>query len=101
VESDSAPAEQEGEHGIRLPLPEALGGLGPEAEQAIAEVIGLHRDFPAWAVWLPHAGRPWIAVRPASARIPGPDLPVIWTKAATASELAARMESVNAHLAPP
>jgi hypothetical protein len=93
--------DQEGEHGIWQSLLEALGGVDPEAGQAIAEVIGLHRDFPAWAVWLPHAGRPWIAVRPASARIPGPDLPMIWTTAATAPELAARMESVDAQLAPP
>jgi hypothetical protein len=101
VEPESAPDGQEGERGIWPPLLEALAGVGPEAGQAIAEAIGLHRDFPAWAVWLPYGGRPWIAVRPASARVPGPDLPMIWTTAATVSELAARMASVNAQLSPP
>ena len=46
-------------------------------------------------------GRPWVAVRPASARVPGPDLSVIWTTAPTAAERAAWMESVNAELSPP
>jgi len=101
VESGTGPAGQEGGHGALPPLAEALAGLGPEAGQAMIEVIMLHREFPAWAVWLPHGGRPWVAVRPASARAPGPDLPMIWTTAPTAAELATRMESVNAQLSPP
>ncbi|MCW2930961.1 MAG: hypothetical protein JWM19_1923 [Actinomycetia bacterium] len=101
MEFDSTPAGQEGEHEISPQLAEALAGIAPGALQDIAEVIVLHREFPAWAVWLPHGGRPWIAVRPASARVPGPDLPMIWTTAPTAAELAARMESVNAQLASP
>ena len=101
MESDSPPAGQEGERGIWPSLAEALAGLDPEARQAMIEVIVLHREFPAWAVWLPHGGRPWVAVRPASARVPGPDLPMIWTTAPTAAELAIRMESVNAQLSPP
>ena len=101
VESGPGPAGQKGGHRALPPLAEALVVLGPEARQAMIEVIVLHREFPAWAVWPPHGGRPWVAVRPASARAPGPDLPMIWTTAPTAAELAARMESVNAQLSPP
>jgi len=100
VESDSGPAGREDEHGISPSLLEALAGLGPEDRQAITEVIALYREFPAWAVWLPQGGRPWTAVRPASARAPGPDLPVVWTQAGTAADLAGRMRSVDAQLAP-
>jgi len=101
VDFDSGAAGQGDERWISPSLPEALAGLGSEARQVITEVIGLHQEFPAWAVWLPHEGRPWVAVRPASARVPGPDLPMIWTTAPTAAELAARMKSVDAQLAPP
>src|SRR5579871_6644756 len=89
---------QEDGHGVS-PLPAgALAGLGPEAGQAIAEVIVLYREFPDWAVWLPDGGRPWTAVRPASARAPGPDLPMIWVSAATAAELTGRMRRADAQL---
>jgi hypothetical protein len=101
VESDSAPAGQEGEHGISSQLVEALAGLDAEASGVISQVIVLHREFPAWAVWLPYRGRPWTAVRPASARAPGPDLPMIWVHAVIAAELAARMRGADAQLTPP
>jgi hypothetical protein len=101
VESDSAPAGRGDGHGIEPPLPEALAGLDPEARQAISEVVVLYREFPAWAVWLPHGGRQWTAVRPASARAPGPDLPMIWVHAATPAELAGRMRGADAQLTPP
>jgi hypothetical protein len=93
--------DSEGEHGIWRSLLEALDGVDPEAGQVIAEVIVLYRDFPAWAVWLPHEGRPWTAVRMASARAPSPDLPAIWVSAATATELAGRMRRADAQLTPP
>jgi hypothetical protein len=101
VESDSAPAGPGDEHRIEPPLLEALAGLGPEDRQAISQVIALHREFPAWAVWLPYRGRRWAAVRPASARAPGPDLPMIWVHADTAAELAARLRGADAQLVPP
>jgi hypothetical protein len=85
VESDTTPAGREGEHQVPPQLAEALAGIAPGALQDIAEVIVLHREFPAWAVWLPHGGRRWVAVRPASARAPGPDLPMVWTEAKTAA----------------
>jgi len=100
VESDSGPAGREDEHGISPSLLEALAGLGPEDRQAITEVIALYREFPAWAVWLPHGARQWTAVRPASARAPGPDLPMIWVHAATPAELADRMRGVDGQLTP-
>jgi len=101
VESDSAPAGRGDGHGIEPPLLEALAGLDPEARQAVSEVVVLYREFPAWAVWLPHGGRQWTAVRPASARAPGPDLPMIWVHAATPAELAGRMRGVDAQLTRP
>ena len=99
MERESAPAGHEDEHGIS-PLLEALAGLGAEARQAITQVVVLHREFPAWAVWLPERGRPWTAVRPASARAPGPDLPMVWVHG-TAADLAGRMRAVDAQLAGP
>ena len=101
MEFDSAPAPGGDGHGIEPLLLEALAGLDPEARQALSEVVVLHREFPAWAVWLPHEGRPWTAVRPASARAPGPDLPTIWVHAATAEELTGRMRRADARLTPP
>ena len=101
MESDSAPAGHGDEHGISPLLPEVLAGLGPAEAQALIQVIVLHREFPAWAVWLPHRGRQWTAVRPASARAPGPELPMIWAQAGTAEELAARMRGADAQLTPP
>jgi hypothetical protein len=92
---------REGEHGISPQLQEALAGLDAEASQAIATIIYLYREFPAWAVWLPSAGRAWTAVRPASALAPSPDLPMVWAKAPTAVELADRMRRVDAQLAQP
>jgi hypothetical protein len=99
VESDSVPAGQGDEHGISPQLLEALAGLDTEASEAVSQVISLYREFPAWAVWLPHGGRQWTAVRPASARAPGPDLPMVWVHAATPPELAGRMRGVDAQLA--
>ncbi|MGH3221471.1 MAG: hypothetical protein ACRDPY_22720 [Streptosporangiaceae bacterium] len=100
MESDSAPAGRGDGHRIEQPLLEALAGLDPEARQAVSEVVVLSREFPAWAVWLPHGGRQWTAVRPASARAPGPDLPMIWVHAATAEELTERMQRADAQLSP-
>lgn len=77
----------------------ALAGLDAEARKAVAEIIALYRDFPAWAVWLPYRGRGWAAVRPASARPPGPDLPMVWLQATTSAELADRMRAMDAQLA--
>ena len=81
-------------------LPDALAGLDTGARRAVTEFIVLHRQFPAWAVWLPHQGRPWTALRPASARVPAPDLPMIWVHAATAADLADRMRAADDQLSP-
>jgi hypothetical protein len=99
VERESTPRRHGDEDGIS-PLLEALAGLDAETSQVIGQVIALYREFPAWAVWLPHGGRRWAAVRPASARAPGPDLPMIWVHADTAAELAARMRGADAQLTP-
>ena len=101
MEYDSTHAGQGDEHRISPSLVEALAGLDPEAEQAILQVIVLHCEFPAWAVWLPHRGRSWTGGRPASARAPSADLPMIWVYAVTAGELADRMRAVDAQLTPP
>jgi len=101
VEREGTPRGHGGGDGISPPLLEALAGLDAETSQVIGPAIALYREFPAWAVWLPHGGRPWAAVRPASARAPGPDLPMIWVHADTAAELAARMRGADAQLTPP
>jgi hypothetical protein len=101
VEQESTPRGHSDGDGISPPLAEALAGLDAEARSAIGQVVVLHREFPAWAVWLPHGARPWTAVRPASARAPGPDLPMIWVHAATSAELAGRMRGVDGQLARP
>jgi hypothetical protein len=101
VERDSDPAAREGEHGISPQLLEVLAGLDAEASRVMAAIIGLYREFPAWAVWLPSADRAWTAVRPASERVPDPEQPMVWVHAATsAAELAERMRSVDAQLTP-
>jgi hypothetical protein len=101
VEQESSLRGHGGEDGISPPLAEALAGLDEKARSAISEVVVLYREFPAWAVWLPRGGRQWTAVRPASARAPGPDLPMIWVHAATPAELAGRMRGADAQLTPP
>ena len=58
MERDSISAGQEGERGIPPELLEALAGRDPEALQVIAEVIVLNREYPQWALWLPHSGPP-------------------------------------------
>jgi len=101
VDSDSAPAGQGDEHGISPLLTEVLAGLDSAETQALIQVVALYREFPAWAVWLPSRGRQWTAVRPASARAPGPELPMIWVQAGTVEEMAARMRGADAQLTPP
>jgi hypothetical protein len=100
VERGSTPRGHGDEDGIS-PLLEALGGLDAETSEVIGQVIALYGELPAWAVWLPLGGRRWTAVRPASARAPGPDLPMIWVHANTAAELATRMRGADAQLTPP
>lgn len=97
---DTSGAEQD-EYRISPLVLETLAGLDAGTGQAVAEMIVLYREFPAWAVWLPFRGRGWAAVRPASARPPGPDLPMVWVQAATSVELADRMRGVDAELAGP
>jgi hypothetical protein len=66
----------------------------------IAELVALYRNHPRWAVWLPAEGRQWTAVGPAGSRPPGPEVPMIWVRAGTAAELAARMRQADAALSP-
>jgi len=101
VEGDSIPPGQDDGNEIAPQLREALAGLDPGALSALAEVIVLHRQFPAWAVWLPSPGRGWVAVCPASVRAPGPDLPLLWARADTAAGLADRMRRADGQLSSP
>jgi len=98
---DGTPGGWEDGREISPALLEALAGLDRDALQVITEVIVLHREFPAWAIWLPDRGHPWIAVRPASARVPSPDLPMLWVRAATAAGLAERLRGADGQLARP
>ena len=101
METGSTRAGQGDEQPVSSALEQTLAGLKPQARRAIVQVIVLQSEFPAWAVWLPHQGRSWTAVRPASARAPSADLPMIWVHAATPAELADRMRDVDAQVAPP
>jgi hypothetical protein len=76
-----------------------LAGVAAGCREAIDQLIVLSREFPAWAVWLPYQGRPWVAARAASSRVPGPGLPMVWVDAISAPELAARMRAVDGQLA--
>jgi hypothetical protein len=100
MEHVGTPAGPEDESGISQHLAEALAGLDARVKQAIMEVIILHRQFPAWAVWLPHGSQGWVAVRPASTRAPGPELPLVWVHGASPTELGARMHRVDTELSP-
>jgi hypothetical protein len=66
---------------------------------AIAEVVALFRDHPQWALWLPGPGDAWVAARSAGSRPPGPEVPMIWVRAGTASELGGRMSQADVSLA--
>jgi hypothetical protein len=77
-----------------------LEQLGLADPLTLAEVALLHRDHPRWAVWVPGAGGEWAAVRPAGARPPGPEVPMLWVCAATAAELGGWMSRADAGLSP-
>lgn len=68
---------------------------------ALAETVSLNSNHPLWAVWLPAVGRGWVAVRPAGSRPPGPEVPMLWVIADSATELSARMRFADAALEPP
>jgi hypothetical protein len=85
-------------------LASRVGGLleecGVTDALAIAEVVALYRDHPQWAVWLPVPGGQWGAARPAGSRPPGPEMPMVWVRADTVSELGGRMGQADSSLAP-
>lgn len=74
---------------------------GAAGLQALLEVLVLHRDFPAWAVWFPGSGGQWAAARPASARPPGAGTMMLWVHAATMDELMAMMRVADRRLSVP
>jgi len=69
--------------------------------QSLAEAVLLNLNHPLWAVWLPAAGRGWVAVRPVGSRPPGPELPMLWVVAESAADLSTRMLRADAALLPP
>ena len=96
MNQDSAPTEQHDEYELPPSFWRAVNRLDATTGPAITEIITLYREFPAWAVWLPRqGGAPWAAARPASARPPIPDLPMIWVRADTPKELADQMRNVD------
>lgn len=72
----------------------------PDA-RALAEVVLLNLNHPLWAVWLPVAGRGWVAARSAGSRPPGPEVPMLWVAAESTADLSARMLRADAALLPP
>ena len=81
-------------------LGDALDRLGAGNFRVLAEAAILLRDHPRWAVWLPASDHDWTAVRPASSRPPGPEVPMLWVHAGTAGELARMMRAADAQLSP-
>jgi hypothetical protein len=69
------------------------------AERMIAELAALNRAHPRWAVWIPSDEHAWIALRPASSRPPGPQQPMVWVNADTASGLGHLMQAADARIA--
>jgi hypothetical protein len=86
---------------ISAQLEAILAYVAPGDGEAISQLIALSQEFPAWAVWLPSQGSPWVAIRPASSRVPDPGLPTMWARAATSAELAGRMRAIDRQLALP
>jgi hypothetical protein len=77
---------------VTAPAPRETVTLpGTAGLQTLLEVLALHRDFPAWAVWFPEPGRHWTAARPSSARPPGPETMMLWAHAASLDELMVMM----------
>jgi hypothetical protein len=81
---------------IPLRLREVLPLLDPSARRAVADLVVLYAEFPAWAVRVPRGGEEWRAVRSASDRVPDAGLPLIWAGGVTAEELAGRMRRIDA-----
>jgi hypothetical protein len=77
-------------------LREVLVSLDAPDRRAVADLVVLHAEFPAWAVRVPRGGEEWRAVRSASDRVPDAGLPLVWAGAATAEELAGRMRRIDA-----
>jgi hypothetical protein len=96
VHGTSTPPEPEAAPGIPQPPHETTAAA---SDPLIIILARLSRAFPAWAVWLPQGRRPWTALRPASARPPGPRLPLVWVQAATGAELAAQMRAADEQIA--
>ncbi len=96
VDHDSAPGGQENdEYELPASFWRAVATLDARTGPAVTAVIRLYQEFPAWAVWLPRGGGPWVAARPASAECPAVGLPMVWVHAGTATELANRMRGVD------
>jgi hypothetical protein len=95
VDQDNDCSEPTEEYQLPPSFWQSVNGLDSVTGPAIAEIISLYLEFPAWAVWLPRQGSTWTAVRPATSRFPGPDFTMIWVYADTADELAERMRSVE------
>jgi hypothetical protein len=66
-----------------------------EDQSFFAEVVGLLRDHPRWAIWLPAGSGGWTAVRPAGSRPPGPDVPLLWAHGSTAATLAGKLRALD------
>jgi hypothetical protein len=62
-------------------------------EVDLSEAVILLRAHPQWAIWRPSSGSDWTAIRPASSRLPAPELPTIWVHADTPAELARLMQA--------
>ena len=83
---------------VLVAVVDVLERLGARGLRAVAEAGVLLYEHPRWAVWLPTVGGEWVAVRPAGARAPGKEMPMVWVRAGTAGELAAQMARADGAL---
>jgi hypothetical protein len=92
------PLEAYGDVQALSALGDALDQLGARSVRVLVEAAILLRAFPRWAIWLPPTGGTWTAARSADSRPPGPEIPMIWVTAGTASELADRLRTIDSQL---
>jgi hypothetical protein len=95
VDHDGAPRDQEDGYELPASFWQAMATLDARTGPVVTAVIRLYQEFPAWAVWLPRGGGPWVAARPAPAGIPVVGLPSVRVHAGIATELADRMRGMD------
>jgi hypothetical protein len=95
VDHDKTPGKRDDEYELPPSFWQAVSTLDARTGPAVIAIVRLYQEFPAWAVWLPRQGGPWIAARPTSTGPLNAGLPMVWVHGATDAELADRMRGVD------